>query len=98
MIVAEFKVVADKVDAHFRPDENVMEWIELQSDADISEQVVAAYEVGAGEGAAGNEVLIEANALAAESSKQFKRGPFAQRWRIDRIEVVKDGAEWGESI
>src|SRR5436305_6716550 len=98
MIVAEFKVVADEVDAHFGPDENVMEWIKLQPDAHISQQMVAAYKIGAGEGAAGNEVLIEANALAAKSTEQFKRSSLPQRWRIDRIEVVKDRTEGGEPV
>lgn len=98
MIVAEFKVVSNEVNAHFGPDENVMERIKLQPDAYISKQMVAAYKVGAREGAAGNKILIEANALPANAAEQFKRSPFAQRRRIDSIEIIEDGPEWGKAI
>lgn len=98
MVVAEFEVVADKVDTRFRPNEEVVERVELYACTHIAQQVVAAHKIGAGEGPASHKVLVEANALSPKATHQFQGRVLPQRWGIDRINIVKNWPERSKVI
>lgn len=98
VIAAELKIVANKVEVRLRPDEDVVDCVELYSHPDVSQQVIGAGEVGTREEAAGNKGLIKAYALASNSTLQIKGCSLSQRRRKDGIEIIEDGPEWLESL
>lgn len=98
MIAAEFKIVANKVEVRFRPDENVVEGVEFHSSSYVAQQVIRTGEVRAGKEAASNEGLIKAYALASDSTFHFQCRLLAQRRRKNGIEVIKDRTEGLESL
>ena len=98
MVVAELEIVADKVDTRFRPYEETAERVKLNACAHISQQVVAAHKIGAGERSAGNKVLVETNALAAQPTHEFQGCMFSERRGVYGINVVKDWPEFGKVV
>jgi len=98
MIAAEFKIVANKVEVRFRPDENVVEGVEFDSSSYVAQQVIRTGKVRAGKETARNEGLIKAYALASDSTFHFKCRLLAQGRSKNGIEVVKDRTEGQESL
>lgn len=95
---AELEVVADEIKPGFRPEEDVVEDVQLQPSAHIAGQVIDAGKVGAGKEAASECLLVKADALTANSTHQFGSRVLSQRRGKDRVEVVEDWTEGQESL
>src|SRR5215472_6289625 len=71
---AEFEVVVNKIEVSLRANEDVGNDVELDSASNMPEEMIRADKVSAGEKTASDEILVEADAFAADSGLQFCRG------------------------
>jgi len=98
VIAAELKIVPNKVEVGFRPNENVMDRIEFDSSSYVAQQVIGTGKVRTREEAASNERLVKADAFASDTTFHFQRRLLAQRRGKNGIEVIKDRAEGLKSL
>src|SRR5260370_31254631 len=89
----EFDVVMDSVIMRLRPEENVVPEIKTNAAADVAQEMVGGREIRAGDEGTGEERLIKPRARNSDSSLQLERRLFPQRWRVNSIEVIKDGTK-----
>jgi len=90
----EFKIIVNDIHMRLRPDEDPIGDIKPESPAELAEEVIAADEIRtAGKSAAGQEWRIKADALSADSSRQFQLGVLAQRRCVDQVNIIEKRTE-----
>src|SRR5712692_7848522 len=94
----EFDVVMDSVIVCLRPEENIVPEIKTNATADVAQEMVGGRKIRTGDEGTGEERLIEPGAGDADSTLQLKRRLFPQRWRVNSIEVIKDGTKRLDSL
>src|SRR5215467_6930697 len=87
---SKFEVVVHEIKVRFRPQENVAGNVQTNAAAKMSQEVVAALEIGATREAAGDKWRVEAEALAADPRLKLGLHVLADRRSPDRVEIVKD--------
>ena len=75
-----------------RTDEDIRSYIEPEAGAEVSHEVRAGVVVLARDEVAGIEVVVEANALRADSSLEFRRGAFPDRRQPDAVKIPENWA------
>lgn len=89
----EFDIVINKVEAHLRADENVIDGIEFHACSQVAKEVIRTRKVRAREETAGNKRLIKADAFAANPTFNLECRTLSQRGSKNSVEVVKDRPE-----
>ena len=74
----------------FRADEEVTVNVIAKAAAKVPHEVIAAHEIGTGDGAATGE-LVEAKALPSDSGHEFGRCVLAQFGCVDPIKIIEEG-------
>jgi hypothetical protein len=59
--------------------------------ADVSHEVIAAYEIGTTEEVTIKKRLIKAQTLPADPGHHFGLHAFSELWRVDSVKVVEQG-------
>ena len=94
----EFDIVINKIEAHLRSDENVIDGIELHACSQVAKEVIRTRKVRAREETARHKGLVEAYALAPNSTFNLDCRMLSHRGSKNSIEVVKDGTEGQEPL
>ena len=82
----------------FRADEHIAPNVIPNSASDVAHKMVRGCKIRAAKEIAGKERLIEAGAGNPDSSLEFSRQRFIELGCPDSIEVIKNWAEWLDSL
>jgi len=90
IVVAEFDVVVNQVQTHFRANKSVTPEVGANATSKVSHEVIAAKVWGTSSEATVQVWGIKPKILAADASYQLSRNGFGKLWSPDRIKGVKD--------
>src|SRR6266704_4886713 len=87
---SELNVVVNNIEVGFRPDKYVVPYIKAQTASNVAQKMIAADKIGAAtESGALQSGRVKTKAFRTDSGLQFRLRPFAQRRRIDCVNVIE---------